>query len=191
MAVKEPQTAEEVLKLINQGKPTIEGSGSSARAGLTLNQEFSFAATPATIRVDGFEMQISADIFNRTGDQDAAERAEGLLELLGDVLYEKIKTAANCAGINNEADYLAQETAFILLNGTFNPKGASDKFRKEVDGQVDSESNQLIAKCLKKSNLGQIMQCCRSHETETGQLGVSNTDGLRWALLNHFVNKKL
>lgn len=190
---KLPMTPEEAIKIINQGKPTIEGSGAGARGGLKFdpNAAPSFSATPATVTVNGFKMMIAADLFTATGDQEAAERAEGLLELLGDALYNRVKTAANCAGINDEAHYLSQETAYILINGTFDPTGASEPFRKDVDGQVNSESNKLIAKCLKDSNLGQIMQACRGHETKDGQIGVSNTDGLRWALLNHFANKKL
>jgi len=183
-------TPDDIIKQVESAKSSFGGFGGQATVNLDAEKLFGYEKPNVTIKIKGFDTKVASDIFVSTGNKDVAQRVDALVKLLGQELYKEVKIAANCAGLDNEADYLAQEIALMLMQEDFKPEGATEKREKAVDDEVGSEINQQISQWLRPSNLGQIAQIARAYEPNDKQRGVTNRDALRWALLNRFEAKK-
>lgn len=200
MATKEPKTPEEALATIGMAAKNVSvndaGEGGNFNNALKL-PEFTFERPTGSITINGFETKIAADMYTLTGNRDVATRAEALIKLLGQELYSKCRISAKCAGIDNEADYLAQQLWLALESDTFDITGAEQGdetgpdpgFNRETDGQVSSPINNLISQYLRPSNLGRIVQLAKAYEREDGVKGVSVQNALRYGVLNFMVIK--
>jgi len=135
-------------------------------------------ATVAFTNKSGFQSVLARDVFNLDGNKDDAERAETMVELLGEPLAEALRTRALSSGVNNECDWLAQQLQVAFENDEFDTKGAADQRTKE-DDDVNSHYNRLISKMLGKSNLGRVVQHAKMAKPE-----LSNPECLRWGVLN-------
>src|ERR1700722_11647140 len=101
---------DKVAKLIgNDNAKALPNADGTAAAGRV--QLFNNAFRPPTVEFDnhlGFKSYIAEEVYRLAGNKDAATRADDLTQLLGEVLWERLKTAAACGGLDNEADWLAQ-----------------------------------------------------------------------------------
>ena len=178
MAGKDLRSPEDVINQITA--PVAPRSKTSEQIALGMMKEFKFEKPIVTAKIKGFESRVAADLFAVDGNRDAAKRADTLCVLLGDRLYGVIRTAAKCDGIDDELHYLGQKLFVAFEADEFDVKGATEPFDKEVDGNANSETNIGLAQIIQKSNLGRLVQIARANN-------VSNTDALRWGILNMFL----
>lgn len=188
--IREPKTPEEALSLLSQVKKEDINIGqdlTSSRATDpqdVLRNRMEFGKAQAEVFLGGFVTTTASDLYRMTGDLDEAQRADDLIKLLGEDLYLSVRNIAKCSGIDNEADWLAQQVWALLQADIFDTTGAADARNKEVDDNPSSPVNKLISQYLRPSNLGRIVQAARAAEPK-----VSNAAALRAATYNFVVAK--
>jgi len=121
------------------------------------------APPPAPVRVttaDGFENTIAQEVFEGTGQLDAAKRVDELVNLLGVRLYEQLGHYARNAGLNNEADWVRQLIGEVIareeLQEINKPFEYGDDHRTQQDDKAGSPGNQQIEKWFGKTVLGAV-----------------------------------
>ena len=194
MANKEPKSPEELIKLINASK---EDKVVQAEAGTVFAPELNIEVAPPRSEVDvnGFLTPMARDVLAVTGNRDAADRVDALLYLLGNEehefdtrakgvktpvipqgLYDRLKAAAQCAGLEDESLYLRQHLWYLLEKEEASVDGAEEQRRPQDDDAADPD-NVRIATYLGPSNLGRIRQLAKS-------AGVSNRAAFKAIVLN-------
>lgn len=197
MAAKEPKTPDELMKLIaSQSKDAVV----ETENGTIYDPQIKVDVPPpsVSVNVNGFETAVARDIFTAPGGSDEFEQASDLMKLLGNEphifntklkgaaeeiiptgLYDRVKTAANCNGQNDEALYLRQILWHALERDAVSLEGAEDERVKERDDNASSPVNVAIAQYLGASQLGRIRALAAAE-------GVSNLSAVRAIVTNLF-----
>lgn len=169
-----PTSPGEALDSIKKDQIKFGGFGQTSKG---VEKKFEVEAQteaympPQSIMVDGFITPIANRIFQNTGDNDLADRADALAYLLGGPLYEKVSAEAKCCGLDNEALFIRQ---FVVRDtkGSAADKAMTEaaerttlpKRRKE-DDDISNPDNQDIAEYLSPDNLGAVRGLAKTYGT--------------------------
>lgn len=202
-ADKNPGSPEELMKLLGESKGD---KAVATEAGTVYQPDLPKAAPKAPrveLTVDGFVTQVAQDVFTTTGSRDEAERADLLTRLLGNEehvfdtsrrgdkykceatgLYDRVKTAASCSGMSDEAAFLRQQLWLLFEQDRADCSGDPDPGERTAqDEDPRSEVNIVISSLLGKSALGRIRSLAK-------QKGISNQSCLRAVVTNFLKAQK-